>query len=354
MATRTPLPRPVRTALDALTGVVGDRVLLSPWTRRLSRISFLGALDRAPRCRERTSRLDHSAAVAELALRIGRSLGLPDTELRLLVTSALLHDVGHLPLSHTAESAFRARLGVDHHEITRWIIEGGGAVARERSLAPALEHAGLDPRDVWALVDGSAAGPLAPLVAGTLSADTLDGIARAARAFGLRPSAVPDAPFTMRDGELHVRPEAIGALDRFWSLKDRVYRRVINAPAHAALELRIAALVGQRLSPGALDDLVAFDDRALLVMLGLRAEDLAPDEAERASRFVAAGAQRAPVRVLREYAVDRGIEARADGLPARDWTRRWRTSKHRWRLVTQSPSVQLLLPASWETEGDLP
>ena len=92
----------------------------------------------------------------------------------------------------------------------------------------------------------------------------------------------------------------------------------------------------------------------MLAMLGLREEDLAPDEAERASSFVAAGAAQAPVRVLREYAVDRAVGAGPEGLPARDWPRRWRTSKHRWRLVTQSPSVQLLLPASWETEGDLP
>ena len=353
MATRTSLPRPVRFALDALTGVVGDRVLLSPWTLRLARISFLGALDHAPGCRERTSRLDHSAAVAELALRIGRSLELRDGELRLLVTAALLHDVGHLPLSHTAESAFRARLGVDHHEITRWIIEGGGAIPRERSLAPALEHAGLDPRGVWSLVDGGDAGPLAPLVSGTLSADTLDGIARAARAFGLRPSPLPAEPFALRDGGLVALPGAVAALDRFWSLKDRVYRRVINAPAHAALELRIAALAGRRLTEDALGDLAGFDDRALLAMLGLRERELAPDDAERASRFVAAGAPDAPVRVLREYSIDRGVEAR-DGLAARDWPRRWRTSKHRWHLVTQSPAVQMLLPASWETEGDLP
>ena len=95
----------------ALEGVVPDRVLFSPWLRRLARISFLGALDHAPGCTQRPSRLDHSAGVAALALSAGRAAGLATGDLRLLTTAALLHDIGHFPLSHTAESAFRARLG---------------------------------------------------------------------------------------------------------------------------------------------------------------------------------------------------------------------------------------------------
>ena len=332
-----------------------DRVLFSPWMRRLGRISFLGALDQAEGCLQRPSRLDHSAGVATLALSVGRSLKLDEASLRLLVTSALLHDVGHFPLSHTAEPAFRARLGVDHHGVSRWIVLGGGPVPRARSLAPALGEAGVDPDAAWALVSGDAASPLAPLLTGAINVDTLDGIPRAARAFGMRAPRIPPRAFALRDGRLVILRDAVPAMDRFWSLKNRTYRDVINSPAHAALELRVSSLVGRHVTEGALDDLEAFDDAALLRMLGVRARDLAPDESELASSFVASGiAGTAPVRVLREHAVDARVTVPAGGLPAEAWARRWRTSKHRFFLVTRSAAVQLVLPGCWEVEGDLP
>src|SRR5688572_7953644 len=65
----------------ALEGVVPDRVLFSPWMRRLGRVSFLGALDQADGCLQRPSRLDHSAGVATLALSVGRSLKLDEASL---------------------------------------------------------------------------------------------------------------------------------------------------------------------------------------------------------------------------------------------------------------------------------
>lgn len=332
-----------------------DRVLFSPWMKRLARISFLGALDHAPGCRKRPSRLDHSAGAATLALQHGRAMKLDAASLRLLATAALLHDVGHFPLSHTAEPAFRALLGADHHDVSRFIILGGGPVTRDASLAPALEGGGVDPERAWALIDGTDDSALAPLLSGAINLDTLDGIPRAAGAFGLRAPRLPARLFALRDGRLVVRREALAALDRFWRLKDRVYREVINAPAHAALELRLSALVGRGVSRDALGGIATLDDAALMTLLRLDDAALAPDEAERASRFVASADPRlAPVRVLREYEVDERVAATSDGLPVEDWPRRWRTGKHRWFLVTQSASVQMLLPGCWETEGDLP
>ena len=334
-----------------------DRVLFSPWLRRLSRVSFLGALDHAEGCVERPSRLDHSAGVASLALGVGRSLKLEERDLRLLVTAALLHDVGHFPLSHTAEPAFRARLGVDHHGLSEWIVRGGGRIPRSASLAPALAEGGVDPDEAWSLIAGDDDSPLSPLLTGAINLDTLDGIPRAARAFGKRAPSVPSRTFAWRDGRLVILREAVPALDRFWALKNRTYRDVINAPAHAALELRLSSLVGRRVDESVLDDLPGFDDAALLRILGVRAGSLAPDEAERESRFVASGAGiegSAPVRVLREHAVDARVAIPAGGLPAESWAKRWRTSKHRFFLVTRSPAAQMLLPGCWEVEGDLP
>lgn len=345
---------PVTAWTAALEGVVPDRALFSPWLRRLGRISFLGALDHSPGCRVRPTRLDHSAGVARLALETGRALGVEEQAVRLLVTAALLHDVGHFPLSHTAEPAFRSRWGVDHHDLSRWIVLGGGSIPREESLAPALEQAGLDPGAIWALIASESGHPLAPLLSASLNLDTLDGIPRAARAFGKRPPALPARCFALRDGRLVARREALPALDKFWALKNRVYRDVINAPAHAALELRISALVGRLSDDEPLRDLVSFDDEALLALLGQDRNSLAPDEAERDSRFVAADPGGAPVRILRQYSVDATFKGDRAGLPVEQWRERWKTSKFRWFLATRSESVQLLLPGCWEVEGDLP
>ncbi len=330
-----------------------DRVLLSPWVRRLARIEFLGALGHAPGCRSHPTRLDHSTGVARLALETGREAGLPEPEIRLLVTAALLHDVGHFPLSHTAEAAFRALLGADHHDLARFIVLGGGPVAPESALAPALRAGGLDPEAVLGVLAGT--GPLGALLSGAVNLDTLDGIPRAARAFGMRAPKPPERPFVLHDGELMIRPGAIPAVDRFWRLKNRVYREVINAPAHAALELRVCALVGRLEERRIPKDLLHFDDAALLDHLGIAASSLAPDDAERESRFVtAADPAVAPVRILREYAVNPSVKPEPLGLRAADWGRRWTAAKHRWFLLTRSPAVQMLLPSGWETEGRLP
>jgi HD superfamily phosphohydrolase len=348
--------RPTRSPVAALEGVVPDRVLFSPWLRRLGRISFLGALDRAPGCRARPTRLDHVLGAAALALAAGRALALEDDALRLLSTAALLHDVGHFPLSHTAEPAFKARFGLDHHDLTKCIVLGGGPIEPSESLSSALRAGGVDPRRAWSVIDGDGSTESA-LLLGAVNVDTLDGIPRAARAFGKAGLAMRRV-FGGVDGRLFVRRDAVAAVDRFWSLKNRVYRDVINAPAHAALELRLSSLVGARVTDAALQDLLAFDDAALLAMLGLDESDLAPDADELASEYVAAapGAGVAPVRVLRSYEVDDRVAppAGAPGLFLEDWPRRWRTSKHRWHLITSSRSAQLLLPGCWEVEGDLP
>ena len=358
----TPLSLPRRNALEwsamaELVGHVPGALLASPWIARLSGVSFLGALAAAPSCVEQSSRLDHCIGVARLALSAARSLRLDAGRTRLLVTAAFLHDVGHWPFSHSAEAGFDAAFGADHHEFSRWLLLGGGPVERARSLAAALEDADLDPPHVLALIEGRVDAleddaDLAPLLTGSINLDTLEGIPRAARAFGLRGVRLPERLFERRGTRIVVPTEAIAALDRFWHLKERVYRNVINSAPHAAFELRFASAVGRQLDASLLSELATLDDDTLRSRLPDLRTFAPPQPSDAAARYeAAADPSTAPTRWLRRYQLNADVRAGAHGLASEDWSRRWTSKRQRWFLVGADPALQLLLPSLFESEG---
>ena len=79
--------------------------------KRLQDISFLGAIDYTSRNKKRHNRYNHSISVGTLALYYATLMQLSDYESRHLVLAALLHDIGHGPLSHSMEPAFQKDMG---------------------------------------------------------------------------------------------------------------------------------------------------------------------------------------------------------------------------------------------------
>lgn len=84
--------------------------------------------------------------------------------------AALLHDVGHLPLSHTVEGV----AGLDHHDL---------GAARVRELAPLLASHGVDVEDVLDVVSGRRTSVLSG-APGIVKLDHLDSWMRSGRAHG--------------------------------------------------------------------------------------------------------------------------------------------------------------------------
>ncbi|MEM7247855.1 MAG: HD domain-containing protein [Acidobacteriota bacterium] len=315
-------------AVDELQNVIPLPLLASPWLRRIGRVSFLGALDRHPALKETSTRLDHSKAVARLAARVARELSLPTEERRVLVVASLLHDLGHYPLSHAAEPGFERALGASHHELTRWIVLGDGPIARERSLRPLLDELDLPAEILWGLIDGrpdDAHRHVAPLVAGRLSLDTLDGITRAARAFGLQSVKLPEPLFCLHDGELHLRAEAVPAMDRFWQLKHRVYERVIHRPSNVLAEAKLCEAVPRLFDRRLLDELESFDDEAFLARLEEAGIDIPLDEADDQALELRFGVSRdVPAhRQTKRYVLERGRPVGPEGLPASCFAERY-------------------------------
>ncbi|WP_185277222.1 HD domain-containing protein [Leifsonia shinshuensis] len=132
------------------------RLLGSWWVRRLAYVMHAGASGLVTT--QGYSRLEHSLGLLALVAHFRPE----DAEGRI---AALLHDVGHLPFSHTFEGV----AGLDHHVL---------GIDRVRDLASILREHGLDPDDVMQ------AGRTLDGRTGELSLDHLDSFLRSGQAHG--------------------------------------------------------------------------------------------------------------------------------------------------------------------------
>ncbi|MCB9752621.1 MAG: HD domain-containing protein [Myxococcales bacterium] len=339
----------------AVTAAVGARLVRSSWVQRLGRISFLGTLDFHPGSTTASTRLEHSLGVARLGVDMAAALELDHETTRSFVAACLLHDIGHFPLSHAAEPGFARALGVAHHGVSEWIILGNGPIPASLSLRPLLEAEGLDPELVWSLITGDARlGPLhrslSRLLLAPINLDTLDGIVRAARAFGIRGVRVRAPLFSRRGDAVAIRSDALPLLDRFWALKDRVYCDVINLPSNIVCEARLSAAVARRYDRAIFGGFERFDDRVLAPVLDehLRESGLlegrdGPFQFRREDDARANAALHLR-RARKRYYVDRSVLPRADGLPLEQWSRRYRHERQVMYLVPRRATRQLALP----------
>lgn len=202
----------------------------SPPVQRLRRIGFLGAIDyvrhgtgRAPH-RRRHTRFEHSVAVAELALLYARLARLSEQETRVLGAAALLHDIGHGPLSHTLEPVFDSHFGITHHFSGRDIRYGRSKLGDQ--IPNIARRYSVDLDEVEAMIEGVHESPHAFLFSSPINLDTIEGITRCQAFFSFR-QAVPSA-------RLIVAKIARGdclptkTLDAFWRLKRETYDLFIH------------------------------------------------------------------------------------------------------------------------------
>jgi HD superfamily phosphohydrolase len=204
----------------------------TPAFQRLKEIRFLGAIDysRIPRPNGRPratrySRYQHSLGVMELALQYCRKRRISFPERRLACTAALLHDIGHPPLSHSVESVFKEEFGIDHHTASEDII--CGRVPLGKDVLVTLRHHGVDVEELVAVVSGETMG-FDGFFHGPINFDTIEGILRSyayiqQSSTSLRPDSVTDAATGRTDDRDR------NVVDAFWMYKDWVYNNIINS-----------------------------------------------------------------------------------------------------------------------------
>jgi uncharacterized protein len=242
--------------------------------RRLLEIRFLGGIDylivRSPNGAPnnvRYTRYQHSLGVARLALMYGRACDLSITDRRVILAAALLHDVGHAPLSHSLEPAFLELFGIDHHQATRDIICGHVPIGRE--LYKILRDHHVDVDRVMSIVGGEDDG-FHGFFSGPINFDTIEGILRTKNYAQSTPNAV--APELIVDAAVNRASAAHRELvDNFWMSKDLVYTHVINSKSGILADQVCQAFLHTNRSQVRAADFFTTEEQLFRKLPGLRA-----------------------------------------------------------------------------------
>lgn len=207
-----------------------QEIIKTPAFRRLKSIHFLGSIDfiinpSRKGVEVRHTRYDHSLAVGSLALQLAKSLGVTDEETRLIVAAALLHDIGHAPLSHSLEPALKSFFYVDHHRVGERILRG--EVRLGLKLASTLSRWGMSNIEIMCLISGVGSGFGKEVFSRAINVDTVEGITRSAMYLYRRGLTV--SPVEVIEAFSKIGPDSEKILDEFWMLKDEVYSRIIQS-----------------------------------------------------------------------------------------------------------------------------
>lgn len=153
------------------------------------------------------TRFEHSLGTMHFASLMSQQIGLPREDHLLVVSAALLHDIGHGPFSHAIEGLSKEILGWSHTRIRELITAYG--------LDKILENIGVSPDDLCSLVEG--VHPLARIIHGELDVDRMDYLLRDAHYTGV-PYGTVDAGRIIRttrmvDGKIVLHESGVQAAE---------------------------------------------------------------------------------------------------------------------------------------------
>ena len=126
------------------------------------------------------TRFEHSLGTMALADRVCRELELPEDERLLVTASALIHDIGHGPFSHSSERLAGEYFPFSHDNILPYSDE----------LQPYFDELGADVKEAAGIISGT--HRLASIIHGDLDVDRMDYLMRDAHYTGV-PYGVLDA-----------------------------------------------------------------------------------------------------------------------------------------------------------------
>lgn len=120
------------------------------------------------------TRFEHSLGAYHLAGLLADHLGLEEVDRMTVCAAALLHDVGHGPLSHATEAALTPYLRKEHESIIDLLKKG--------DLSRILDGYGLQASDIQAAINGAGLGQI---VSGEIDVDRMDYLIRDAHYTGV-------------------------------------------------------------------------------------------------------------------------------------------------------------------------
>ncbi len=143
------------------------KLIDTPQFQRLRNIRQLGLSDLVYPSATHT-RYEHCLGTMHLAGKIGHALNLDQKDLSLIRVSGLLHDIGHLPFSHTLEKVLSNGAGHLHEKNAADIIDN--------DLSDILEEYGIDAGAVKAMILGN--GKYGKILSSGVDVDKMDYLVR--------------------------------------------------------------------------------------------------------------------------------------------------------------------------------
>ncbi len=191
------------------------------------------------------SRFEHSLGVVRLALDAieNNRRYLPEGIQRLLIVSALFHDVGNPPLSHLTEPFLRYTTGgKDGESFLEDVLAGSKAAA-------IIERYGISPSAVVAMVTGRAE-PYSDILHGSMDLDNLDNVNRyhfAATGEKLFDARLIASSYRFRKNRWELDMNCLEESRKWQDARRTVYARIYGDPhlGAASMAYRAADLVFQ-------------------------------------------------------------------------------------------------------------
>lgn len=250
---------PVHDTIALPQNTAGERLLVTlldtPEVQRLRRIRQLGLTSVVYPGAEH-SRFQHSLGVVwtahEMLERLGKRTRLDEDTRTLVLIGALLHDVGHGPMSHALEAV----TGIDHERWTEALV-GGPPPFPERPGAGPLAEAlkGFDPglaARVLSLYGKGALPEGVPafardIVSSQLDADRMDYILRDGHATGVRIGSFDLARILalleVAEGHLAIHTGAQEAVEGYLLARFHMYKQVYLHKTSRAAERMLEAML---------------------------------------------------------------------------------------------------------------
>jgi len=195
--------------------------------QRLRNISFLGCADYITRINGKSikhNRYHHCIGVGIIADYSMRYIKEFSENYNTIIFSALMHDIGHFPLSHTLESTIRNTFDIDHHSMTLDIIFGQRDKYSE--IQDIISKYKINKLLLRKIMSGDLEIPL--ISSKKMNIDTFDAIPRSYQYFNnsksvMDPYHLVDCFFSKNNQKSRM------VLANFWNSKGDVYRSLLQS-----------------------------------------------------------------------------------------------------------------------------
>ncbi len=211
--------------------------------QRLSRINQLGGVQVVFHTANHT-RFEHSLGTYELARRLVTEVSdiknlFSEREVLLFLISALLHDIGHGPFSHTFEPIFK----INHEKMTVNIIKGDTEV---NNILTNVDHNLVDDLCSIILKEGKFS-LIESLVSSQIDVDRLDYLMRDAYSLGLVYGKVDVNKLFMsirvKHDKIHFKDSALFTIEDYLSARQSMYWQVYLHPKSRAFDIMVEKFV---------------------------------------------------------------------------------------------------------------